>query len=57
MTDAKAGPLDSDSGESPSISMLSDTEFLESLRRQMHKFATLAISTHPLEKVKVFISA
>lgn len=44
MTDAKAGPLDSDSGESPSISMLSDTEFLESLRRQMHKFATLQLS-------------
>lgn len=44
MIDAKAGPSDRDSSASANISMLSDTEFLESLRRQMHKFATLQLS-------------
>lgn len=32
------------STESENTSLLSDTEFLESLRRQMHKFATLQLS-------------
>jgi RNA polymerase sigma-70 factor (ECF subfamily) len=44
MIDAKAAPLDRGSSESPSISMLQDTEFLENLRRHMHKFATLQLS-------------
>ncbi|CAM5369326.1 RNA polymerase factor sigma-70 [Eoetvoesiella caeni] len=32
------------SAESENTSLLSDTEFLENLRRQMHKFATLQLS-------------
>lgn len=44
MSKAEARPSGTDTSISANTSLLADTEFLESLRRQMHKFATLQLS-------------
>ncbi len=50
MNKADARPSGTEALTSENTSLLSDTEFLEGLRRQMHKFATLQLSdTHLAE--------
>src|SRR3990167_8684119 len=44
MNNAKTQASDADEARSENISMLSDTAFLENLRRQMLKFATIQLS-------------